>query len=175
MLIRCHVEVEEVDDVNDLKRTDNVSGYTNTATLTADEETAAKYPAASAARNYTDLPAPTTGTTGWFLPSAQQWVKMIEGLGGLTDGAPNFPSSWFDNDHTAVDKWEAAFEKAGSGNYDSMIPYRWYWSSSEYSANYAVTLRVDATATGAGYGFFWRYDNKDDSDTYGRVRPVLAF
>ena len=163
---------QEVTDVTGLKRTDNVSGYTNTATLTADEETAAKYPAAAAAKNYT--PAAPASTTGWFLPSAQQWVKMIEGLGGLADGAPNFTESWFDNDHTAVNNWEAALAKAGDGNYDSMIPYRWYLSSSELSYYFAVRLIVDATGTGS-YGFIWSYVDKGSTNSYLRVRPVLAF
>lgn len=168
---------QEVTDVTGLKRTENVSGYTNTATLTVDEETAAKYPAASAAKNYTTLTAPATGTTGWFLPSAQQWVKMIEGLGELADGAPIFPASFFDNDHTAVDKWEAALAKAGTAgtDYDSMIPYLWYWSSSEWSAHDAVSLNVDATNTGVGYGFTWYINYKDNAGSYRRVRPVLAF
>jgi len=166
---------QEVRDVAGLRRTDNVSGYTNTATLTADEETAAKYPAAAAAKNYTALPAPATGTTGWFLPSAQQWVKMIEGLGGLADGAPNFAGSWFDNDHTAVNNWEAALAKAGDGNYDSMIPCLWYWSSSECSGYYAVGLYVDATDTGGYYGFSWDNDVKVGPYSTFRVRPVLAF
>ena len=166
---------QEVTDVDGLKRTENVSGYTNTATLTADAATAEKYPAAAAAKNYTTLPAPTTGTTGWFLPSAQQWVKMIEGLGGQSDGAPNF-ASWFDTDHTAADKWEAALSKAGSGNYDSMTSaLLHYWSSSEYSADIAVRLRVDNTGTSGGYGLYWDINYKEFPFSNVRVRPVLAF
>jgi hypothetical protein len=68
------------------------------------------------------LAAPA-GTTGWFLPSAQQWVKMMTGLGGLKASDINKWYDWFDQSHTAVDNWEAAFKKAGSGNYDSMIPH----------------------------------------------------
>ena len=158
-------------DAADLKRTENVSGYMNTKTLA--EKTDAEYPAAYQAKNYTGLTAPATGTTGWFLPSAQQWVKMIEGLGGLADGAP-FWGVWFDRSHTAVDKWEAALAKAGSGNYDSMIPHLFYWSSSEYYADYAVTLDVDARDTGGDHGFGWFAAYKDY--TYNQiVRPVLCF
>ena len=145
---------QEVTSVDGLKRTENVSGYTNTATLTVDDATAATYPAAKAAKEYTTLTAPT-GTTGWFLPSAQQWVKMMEGLGGLTDGAPSW-NSWFDNSHTAADKWENALKKAGDGNYDSMtsevLNYR---SSSENSADNAVCLQVNATNTADDCGFRW--------------------
>ena len=154
-----------------LKRTENVSGYMNTKTLAEKTDAATTYPAAYQAKNYTGLTAPATGTTGWFLPSAQQWVKMIEGLGGLADGAPSW-GLWFDRSHTAVDKWEAALAKAGSGNYDSMIPYLGYWSSSEYSFDYAVVLDVDARDTGGNHGFGWFAAYKDYNH---HVRPVLAF
>jgi len=163
---------QEVTNVDGLKRTTNVSGYTNTATLTTDEEIAAKYPAAKAAKNYTGLTAPA-GTTGWFLPSAQQWVKMIEGLGGLTDGAPLW-TSWFDTSHKGADKWKAALSKAGPGNYDSMTSAdRYYWSSSEQNGSAAVYLRLDARRTGDGYGFYWGDRGKLIAENL--VRPVLAF
>lgn len=138
--------------------------------------TAVKQTAAYQARNYTGLTAPA-GTTGWFLPSAQQWVKMLEGLGGLAEGDIKW-RSWFNNDHTAADKWETAMAKAGTKGtaYDSVTDdYLWYWSSSEYSASIAVSLLVDATGTGTGYGFYWNNDNKDGSNTDDRIRPVLAF
>ena len=166
---------QEVASVEDLKRTTNVSGYTNTATLTVDAATAEKYPAAYKALKNNGLTAPM-GTTGWFLPSAQQLLKMIEGLGGLTDGAPNFYENWFDTNHNGADKLEAALSKAGSGNYDSMTSaYLIYWSSSECTDNKAVSLGVDATGTGFGYGFLWGADGKDNTYTMYRVRPVLAF
>ena len=166
-------EDAKVADVTALKRTTNVSGYTNTKTLAEKTEAATKYKAAYAAKNYTGLTAPT-GTTGWFLPSAQQWVKMIEGLGGLTDGAPSW-ASWFDNSHTGATAWEAALSKAGSGNYDSMSGHQLYWSSSECSAAAAVYLSVDTTRMGVEYGFSWGGTNKDNTYSRDRVRPVLAF
>ena len=153
-------------------RTENVSGYTNTTTLAAKTDAATNYPAAYLVKNYTTLPAPATGTTGWFMPSAQQWVKMMEGLGGLAEVGPEIEGRWFDNNHTAEDKWEAALAKAGSGNYDSMKPYYEYWTSSEYSTDFAVVLRVDARSVGTYYGFLWDVGGKNGSR---RVRPVLAF
>lgn len=153
-------------------RTENVSGYTNTTTLAAKTDAATNYPAAYLVKNYTTLPAPATGTTGWFMPSAQQWVKMMEGLGGLAEVGPEIEGHWFDNNHTAEDKWEAALAKAGSGNYDSMKPYYEYWTSSEYSARSAVVLRVDARSVGTYTGFLWDIGVKDGSR---HVRPVLAF
>ena len=158
-------------DVAGLKRSEGVSGYSATAALATDATT---YPVAAAAKNYTGLTAPTS-TTGWFLPSAQQLVKMIEGLGGLDDGAPNM-GSYFDNNHEGADKWEAALSKAGSGNYDSMTSdYLVYWSSSEKSVGYAVILAVDARSTGTSYGFAWLNYGKDGTGDMFLVRPVLAF
>ena len=160
-----------VTDVAGLKRSEGVSGYSATAALATD---ATNYPAAAAAKNYTGLTAPTS-TTGWFLPSAQQLVKMIEGLGGLDDGAPNI-GSYFDNNHEGADKWENAIKKAGDGKYDSMTSdYLLYWSSSENSVGYAVFLAVDARSTGTSRGFSWLNYGKDQMADMILVRPVLAF
>ncbi len=166
---------KEVTDVAGLKRTTNVSGYINTLTLTQDAETAAKYPAAAAARSYVGLPAPA-GTTGWFLPSIQQWVKIMEGLGGLQDGAPAY-EVWFDNDHVSIDRIEAAMAKAGAAGtaYDSMKSYLWYWASTERSADETVDLGVRASGTGSGYGLYWSDVSKTYQSYNVRARPVLAF
>ena len=161
---------DKVTGLAGVKRLHNVSGYSYTATMAAD---AAKYPAAAAAKNYKELPAPA-GTTGWFLPSAQQWVRMMMGLGGLDENDIKW-GEWFDNRHTAVDKWEAALKKAGSGKYDSMKTSLHYWSSSEYSADDAVQLYVDPTGSGWYFGFVWNNVNKDNSLDDYRVRPILAF
>ena len=167
-------EDAKVADVDALKRTTNVSGYTNTKTLAEKTDAATKYKAAYAAKNYTGLTTPT-GTTGWFLPSAQQWMKMQTGLGALEESVFTW-NSWFDKSHTAADKWEAALSKAGSGNYDSMTSaYLFCWSSSEYSVSSAVGLYVGAHGTGNNYGFRWLFRTKDDESNGNRVRPVLAF
>ena len=166
----------KVQDLDALFRTTDVSGYTNTKTLVEKEEAENVFPAAYKAKNYT--PTAPTSTTGWFLPSMQQWVKMMTGLGGLSNEDITFTSpdfSWFDNNHTAADKWEAALEKAGNGNYDSMKSYQYYWSSSEYSDLSAVPVGVDASGTGTEYGFCVYVQFKDYESSYFFVRPVLAF
>ena len=174
---------QQVDGVDDLMRTTNVSGYTNTTTLAAKTDASTKYPAAYLAKNYTTLPAPATGTTGWFLPSAQQWVKMQEALGGIDGSTADLTIKWnsyFDTYHTGADKWEAALAKAGTKgtDYDSMTststPLK-YWSSSENSTGCAVGLTVDATGTVGNYGFCWADHPKDNQGGQYRVRPVLAF
>ena len=167
---------QETADDSDFMRTDYVSGYTNTATLTANAASAEKNPAAAAARNYTGLTAPA-GTTGWFLPSAQQWARMMTGLGGLAEGDITW-LGWFNNDLSAVTAWETAMAKTGAKGtaYDSMTDvYQCYWSSSEYSEDTAVFLEIDATGVGMGDGFYWNIDIKSGSLFCPGVRPVLAF
>ena len=96
-----------------------------------------KYPAAAAAKNYKELPAPA-GTTGWFLPSAQQWVRMMTALGGLKESDIAWRNDFGYSDG-AIDKWENALKKAGSGKYDSMIDDDYtFWTSSECSAEEAL-------------------------------------
>lgn len=153
-----------------LMRTTNVSGYTNTKTLSEKSDAATNYKAAYAAKNYT--PAAPAGTTGWFLPSAQQWVKMQTGLGGLNESAIKW-NYWFDSSHTGATAWNTAFSKAGSGNYDSIMSATlYYWSSSENSKDCAVSLGVGSTS---GFGFYWNIGDKDKGYGNYRVRSVLAF
>ncbi len=170
-------ESAKVDAKLDLIRTTNVSGYTNTLTMVGKDDPGTNYPAAYQARTYHDLTVPTW-TTGWFLPSAQQWVRMQTGLGGLDEDDIVWSDDSYNKDHTAADNWEAALGKAGTAgvDYDSMTDAEYlFWSSSENSVGNAVYLRVDATTTGDGYGFYWNYNDKND--TWGKcyVRPVLAF
>lgn len=160
---------------DDLFRTTDVSGYSNTKTLATKSsystDFATDYPAAHAAWTYTGLTAPT-GTTGWFLPSAQQWVKIMEGLGELNESVIKW-QTYFDSDHTCAGKWDEALAKAGSGNYDSMSgQYLWYWSSSESAADDAAYLFVSSMTDS---GLFWGRNTKNVSYVYDRVRPVLAF
>ena len=156
--------------VDNLMRTENVSGYTNTTTLAGKDDAETKYPAAYQAKNYS-VSAPA-GTTGWFMPSAQQWVKAITGLGAISESKVVW-FSWFDGTQTGPDNWETALSKAGSGNYDSMKGYYWFWSSSECTADNPVIVGVDARDEGNGEGF--EVSNFSGKTSTNRVRPFLAF
>lgn len=158
-----------------LKRYSDVSGYSLTSTLSASANASTAFPAAWQAKNYSELTAPS-GSTGWFLPSAQQWVRMMTGLGGLSEDAIVY-GSVFDNSHSAIDLWDAAFAKAGSGNYDSMSQSSMYWTSSECDQTNAIRVVVDqSNATGYGPSLYINGFVKDgDGSGYCRVRPVLAF
>ena len=158
-----------------LKRYSDVSGYSLTSTLSASANASTAFPAAWQAKNYSELTAPS-GSTGWFLPSAQQWVRMMTGLGGLSEDAIDY-GSVFDNSHSAIDLWDAAFAKAGSGNYDSMSQSSMYWTSSECDQTNAIRVVVDqSNATGHGPSLYINGFVKDGNGSgYCRVRPVLAF
>ncbi len=174
-------ESAKVDDADALKRTTNVSGYTNTMTLLGKDDPATNYPAAYKARTYHDLTVPTW-TTGWFLPSAQQWVKMQEGLGELDESVIVW-DTWFDSDHTATDNWNTALAKAGTGKYDSMTnatQIRQYWCSSERNVTDAVRMAVDPNGNNSSGGkcLKWAYKYKNTDGGPGAeyiVRPILAF
>ena len=158
-----------VTDVAGLKRLNFCSGYYYTATMAANAD---RYPAAAAAKNYKGLPAPA-GTTGWFLPSAQQWVKMMEGLGGLDESKIEWRNT-FGHWYGVIDKWENALKKAGSGKYDSMNDADYtFWSSTECSAEEALML--DIWVTQSPRGFLFIPDTKGTAYINTYVRPILAF
>lgn len=159
-----------VTKLDDLTRTTGWSGYNATISMAAvmDGENPVHF-SAYYARNYSAT-APE-GTTGWFLPSAQQWVKMITGLGGLEESNLTW-NSWFDPTYSASKKWEEALKKAGEGNYDSIRDVElWYWTSSETSADSAVTVVVNNDSS---YGLNVYGCPKYDYNRT-RVRAMLAF
>lgn len=147
----------------------NISGYTNTNTIT-EAGNATGYPAAWAAKNYT--PAAPTGSTGWFLPSAGQWYKILQNLGGVTE-SPLFWVSGGDPHMgaaaTVVDALNAKFtaKSLGSGTYIVFNTDTGFWSSSECDSSGAVYVYF-RTAYGVCF-----IGNDKDGDNY--VRPVLAF
>lgn len=164
-----------VDDTGDLTRTTNVSGYANTKFLAEKTDAESNYPAAYQTWNYSTLTAPAT-TTGWFMPSMQQWVKMLTALGGMSE-ADIVWKAWKDTDLTSIHTLETVMEKAGDKGaaYDGMSDSnRYYWSSSESNATAATTISVWPTISGGQQGLFITGSNKVNYWNY-YVRPVLAF
>ncbi|WP_169400977.1 hypothetical protein [Segatella paludivivens] len=124
------------------------------------------------------------GTSGWYLPSAGQWYDIYSNLGGMVvaSGVPYTGSS------TAFIRWYSGDDNSGK-NYTNLCvsainvylnPLKTngysvdlftnsgevYWSSTEYSTNYAY----DADFVTFGVGVYAALK----TDSY-RVRPVLAF
>ena len=162
-----------VDDTGDLNRNYDVSGYTNTKALATKANAANDYPAFYRVWNYTTLPAPAT-TTGWFMPSIQQWVKMLTSLGGLSVDNVVW-RSWKDLELDSIHNIEAAMSFAGDLAYDSMSgSNRYYWSSSEATAGASADIVLYPNKDGGNYGSMFTAANKVNYWTY-YVRPVLAF
>ncbi len=165
-----------VDDTGDLKRTNNVSGYANTKFLAEKTDAAENYPAAYQAWNYSLLPAPSS-TTGWFLPSIQQWVRIMTALGGMSESDIVWRDVWKDTNLTSIHNLEAAMEKAGAKGtaYDAMSDSnRKYWSSSEASAGSSAALFIYPKNEQSNQGILFSFANKVNYYNY-YVRPVLAF
>ena len=162
---------------NGVKRTTDVSGYTYTSTLAAKTDAETKYPALYIAKNYSELPAPS-GTTGWFLPSAQQWVRMQIGVGGLnlSDVLEGY-YTYYDSGETCFQHFNSALSKAGDGNFNPLQPYEWYWTSSENDNSTAIELQLGEDDSRTDKGFYWTGDDKANpiDKVYSRVRTVLAF
>ncbi len=164
-----------VNDRGDLFRTTNVSGYSNTKFLAEKTDAESNYPAANQVWNYSELTAPAT-TTGWFIPSIQQWVKVLTALGGMSESDIVW-QEWKDQNLTTIHNLEAAMEKTGTMGtaYDGMSDYqRYYWSSSESTSGNATAIAVYPTVSNNQQGLiisgflkasYWNY----------YVRPVLAF
>ena len=162
-----------VNDRGDLLRTTNVSGYANTKFLTEKTDAESNYPAAYLTWNYSTLIAPVT-TTGWFIPSIQQWVKMLTSLGGMSESDITW-RIWNDPNLTTMHNLEAAMEKAGAKGtaYDGMSDdNRRYWSSSESTSGDAACIYVWPTNSNGQQGMLITNSSKA---FYDYVRPVLAF
>ena len=147
------------------------SGYTETAALVAK---GSAYAAATAAKNYKDLPAKSTKCTGWFLPSAGQYYAVMKQLGGGIS-----PDTWnitdfFGNMTTVSGKINSALSKVGANNYTEYFQAvnTWEWTSSEFSATRAVAVDSGVDdSKGSGSVRFSYYSKAHQFP----VRPFLAF
>ena len=147
------------------------SGYTETAALVAK---GSAYAAATAAKNYTTLPANSSKCTGWFLPSAGQCYAVMKSLGGGIS-----PDTWnindfFGNMTTVSGKINTALSKVGANNYTEYFQgvNTWEWTSSEFSATGAVYVDSGVSdSKGSGSVRFSGYGKANQM----LVRPFLAF
>ena len=151
------------------------SGYTETAALVAK---GSAYAAATAAKNYKDLPAKSTKCTGWFLPSAGQYYAVMKQLGGGIS-----PDTWnindfFGNMTTVSGKINTALSKVGANNYTEYFQgvNTWEWTSSEFSATSAVDVDSGVDNSKGSGSVRFSFGNL----YYGKasqlpVRPFLAF
>ncbi len=133
------------------------------------------YPAFHYAKTYNDsIPVPST-TSGWFLPSAGQWWDAFEVIGDL--------SSTMSGDRTSTESllsWEGVASTfvsnanswldvlVGDNAADTMVLGSYYWTSSQYSDNYARYMYISNSSGSLGFP----YDRKSSTR---QVRCMLAF
>ena len=124
----------------------DIDGIANTVTLVS--HTKHTHPAAQIATDYESLGVKhPTGTSEWFLPSCGQWYKM----------------------QTAADSYNQlcnSFSSIGGTNMTNMGSGR-YWSSTEYSKDYAWNSYYDGTTSNSR--------TAKGSSTNMMVRSCLAF
>lgn len=153
-----------VSSTEDLKRTTDVSGYKNTKALKEINS-----PAATQTMTYTALAAPADITTGWFIPSAQQFVKMLEALGEVSSSDIKWGQKVVSS---AATKWDDAVKKAGSGKYDPFSSSLFYWTSSAYGEGGVVYMEFTNSSS---WCFQFGFRTSSSSSDYSRIRPILAF
>ena len=144
------------------------SGYTMTAALF---EIGSE--AATAAKNYNTLPAPSSKCTGWFLPTAGQYYAAMSQLGG------GMSSDWeigqfFRNMKDVTTKINDKLKIVGDSKYTEFFQAHrtWAWTSSEVSSVSAVSVDsgVDDRKGSGSVRFY-----SDGKQYKLPVRPFLAF
>ena len=166
------INVQNKSDILNSKNQSNGSGYENTNYLIDLWSSAAA--AAYQAKNYKELPAPSSKCTGWFLPSAGQYYAALSQCGGMS-------SDWeFNRYFSVTTKINDMLKKVGDSNdsnYTVFFPqgrYVWVWTSSEFSSTYAVL--IDSGVDDSKGSGSVRFANNDSYKTAQRpVRPFLAF
>ena len=130
-------KVTSKSDIVNSKNQTSGSGYTMTAALFKIGSEAA-----TAAKNYNTLPAPSSKCTGWFLPSAGQYYAVMSQLGGGIN-----PDTWelnefFGNMTTVTKNINDKLKKVGDFNYTEFFGdiNTWAWTSSESSSAGAVLI-----------------------------------
>lgn len=146
----------------------DMTGIANTAALKTLYNGNTDYEAANAVSGYSvaGFTPGDHGFSGWFLPSAGQWYKFLNGMCGLawTGGWGWATGTGSDNFNTVNAKFTAAGYDTDDAKFENVD---WYWSSSEYSLGNAVDVNFDSD-----YGVLVGHNGKVGPD---RVRCFLAF
>lgn len=147
----------------------DMTGIANTAALKTLYNGNTDYEAANAVSGYSvaGFTPGDHGFSGWFLPSAGQWYKFLNGMCGLawTGGWGWATGTGSDNFNTVNAKFTAAGYDTDDAKFEDGD---WYWSSSEYSLRNAVNVKFDSD-----YGVLVGHNGKVGYDD--RVRCFLAF
>lgn len=157
------------------------SGVNETNALISKWSTAAA--AAYQARNYTTLPASSSKCSGWFLPTAGQFYAVMSKLGAefssdwtgiYGDAASGSTLGFFSNMTTVTSNINNKLKKVGDNKYTEFFgaTNTWAWTSSEFSATYAVV--VDSGVNNSKGSGSVRFCGDYKTNQFP-VRPFLAF
>ena len=133
-------------------------GIANTTALAGGCEASHTHEAATAAASNNSTPVPTTGTSGWFLPSVGQWNLIVQ---GLTGGTANLRVNVENETYKASSVNAKIIVAGGTG-----LKVNDYWSCSEWNSEYAWFIRFSEGSVN-GYG--------KNRNTNMFVRSVIAF
>lgn len=152
-------------------------GFDRTAAMNS-----STWPAAQAAYNFDALPAPAL-STGWFLPSAGQWKKILIHMAEMpsNDYLP-VVGDWYGQNTTLYPTYVGnlnnklnVLSDAGAEIVNT-IPVdvtNWYWTHTEFSATYvALLVWVPYNGT-SSTGIKFVNNSRNSVNPY--VRPVFAF
>ena len=163
-------KVTSKSDIVNSKDQTSGSGYTMTAALIKIGSEAA-----TAAKNYNTLPAPSSKCTGWFFPSAGQYYAAMSQLGGGIR-----PDTWkigtfFGNMKDVTTKINDNLKKVGDSNYTEFFGdiNTWVWTSSESSSTTAVY--VDSGVDDREKSGSVRFVSDGRETSQRSVRLFLAF
>lgn len=148
----------------------DLDGYTETHALLAN--VSASFPAAESATSY-PVTVPMT-SSGWYLPSVGQWIRILVNLGGLSATPHRYSASnafWDYCSRTFIStintKLANVSEDADKFESDDI----YYWTSTEYGSATAYEMHINYEEDGIDVDSYMK--------TYGfpscRVRPVIAF
>ena len=124
------------------------------------------YPAFNAAKHYNEANPAPDNTTGWFMPSAAQWLEMIQGLAGITikENLADFTllenyhlylydkseedhivahPECFEDDECPIEKINTYLKKVNNQLGISDLQHKvTYWTSSEADDDNAITVEM---------------------------------
>jgi len=146
------------------------------------------FPAFFASVNYESSNAVPRSSSGWYLPSCGQWMRILNGLAGLSLKASNTAADYYFACETARSRINTCLANSGEtynvihGTNSNTYYDIYYWCSGEYynSTTYngtaAIFDRIDAVGkafTNQGKTLY----STSSSDHVGQyyARPVIAF
>lgn len=141
----------------------NMSGINNTTALTT------QYSSGYAANSVVNYSVSTpTGTSGWFLPSAGQWIRMLNSFGANISSSSTWGFYPSQGNLTAYNNFKNALLNAGDNYllYDATGIYNFCTSSEYNTANVVRIIFYPVDGVSVSYG---------RKDRIRKNRPVFAF